>query len=533
MFAQFREWLYPPSTLQRMRLAPPENTDNPLMLQFFTWDHLHPTLSWWAHFECEIPKLAEMGFTQVWLPPPHKAASKDGRGYDVYDLWDLGEFDQKGSVKTRWGTRDELLRACKIAKDHGIDVLIDAVLGHRLGADRLETFPAVPVNPNFRLQDVGPERKIDAWTAFDFKGRDGKYSNMKWTQEHFTGIDWDHKLRKKGVFRFSGPGHRGWSRHVSNELGNYDYLLGADVDHRHPDVQKDLLDWGVWILETTGASGFRMDAIKHFDYRFLAAFLKHVRTKRGEPQVFSVAEYWHSELKVILPFMRVLRGETTFFDVPLHSNFHSASKAGPKYDLRRILHGSMVQAFPGDAVTFVDNHDTHSLHLCQTTLTAPPPQVIGQSLESWVTPTFKLHAYALILLRPGGHPCVFYGDMYPNALCGDAKIMSALPALIEARRRFAYGACRDFVADRNCVGFVRMGRARGDVGGCAVVLSNGEKPGSLRMFVGRACANADFRAFMPTYEREGGGKEAMVKIDAAGWGTFTCSAGGVQVWVRA
>lgn len=42
--------------------------------------------------------------------------------------WDLGEFDQKGTVATKWGTKDELLKAIATARAHGIDVLIDAVL---------------------------------------------------------------------------------------------------------------------------------------------------------------------------------------------------------------------------------------------------------------------------------------------------------------------------------------------------------------------------------------------------------------------
>jgi hypothetical protein len=33
-------------------------------------------MSWWKHLETEIPALAKMGFTQVWLPPPNKAAVK-------------------------------------------------------------------------------------------------------------------------------------------------------------------------------------------------------------------------------------------------------------------------------------------------------------------------------------------------------------------------------------------------------------------------------------------------------------------------
>lgn len=47
----------------------------------------------------------------------------------------------------------------------------------------------------------------------------------------------------------------------------------------------------------------------------------------------------------------------TFFDVPLHHNLHEASKAGADHDLRTIFRNTIVQLRPGDAVTFVDNHE--------------------------------------------------------------------------------------------------------------------------------------------------------------------------------
>ena len=43
------------------------------------------------------------------------------------------------------------------------------------------------------------------------------------------GVDWDHRTQTKEVYRISGPNHKGWSRNVDKELGNYDYLLGVDV----------------------------------------------------------------------------------------------------------------------------------------------------------------------------------------------------------------------------------------------------------------------------------------------------------------
>lgn len=62
----------PPLPLQYMDVGPKDR--NPLMFQFFTWDHLNDDMSWWKYFELEIPRLVELGFTHVWLPPPNKAA---------------------------------------------------------------------------------------------------------------------------------------------------------------------------------------------------------------------------------------------------------------------------------------------------------------------------------------------------------------------------------------------------------------------------------------------------------------------------
>jgi len=102
--------------------------------------------------------------------------------------WDLGEFNQKNTVATRWGTKEELLKACRVAKDNKVDIIIDAVLGHKLGADKYEKFQAVSVDPQNRLKDLEKVREIEGWTVFDFPGRGSKYSTMRWNQEHFTGI---------------------------------------------------------------------------------------------------------------------------------------------------------------------------------------------------------------------------------------------------------------------------------------------------------------------------------------------------------
>jgi alpha-amylase len=62
---------------------------------------------------------------------PTKGSSPEGTGYDIYDLFDLGEFDQKGNKATKWGSKEDLLSAIKVAADKGIITYIDAVLNHK------------------------------------------------------------------------------------------------------------------------------------------------------------------------------------------------------------------------------------------------------------------------------------------------------------------------------------------------------------------------------------------------------------------
>ena len=83
-------------------------------------------------------------------------------------------------------------------------------------------------------------------------------------------------------------------------------------------------------------------------------------------------------------------GQISLFDVPLHYNLYNASK-DENYDLSKILNSTLVKENPSKAVTFVDNHDTQP----------------GQSLTSFVERWFKLPAYAMILLRDEGYPCVW------------------------------------------------------------------------------------------------------------------------------
>ncbi|KAF8586977.1 glycoside hydrolase family 13 protein, partial [Ramaria rubella] len=478
---------------------------NYTLLQGFEW-YVEGGGIHWNKVKEHVPKLADMGISAIWLPPPTKAAGQNSVGYDIYDVYDLGEFDQKGGVRTNWGTKEELLSLVNTAKEHGIVTYIDAVLNHKFGADRAERFGAKEVDSSDRTKEVSDVYDIEGWTGFDFPGRNNKYSKFKWTYNHFTGIDYNNDGGKKAIFKIQGDG-KDWAQGVDSENSNYDYLMGADIDHHHPDVSQDLLNWGSWIVSELGpgVAGFRFDAVKHIDREFISKFVKHVR--KGKDKLFAVGEFWKDSIEDLEAYLDALGTQFSVFDAPLHYNFKEAGDAGNAYDLRKIWDNTVVQRRPTDAVTLVDNHDTQ----------------VGQSLESWVSPIFKPLAYAMILLRGDGYPCVFWGDLYGCAGENPQPPVSQLEDIIRARGLFGYGETRDYWDHPNCVGWVRVGDKTHD--GCAVVLCNGGEEGLKRMEIGKEHAGEKWSDVLGWYE---GG----VLIGEDGWAEFACSASSVSIWTK-
>ena len=96
--------------------------ENGVMFQYFEW-YLPADSSLWKKLAEDAQSLSDKGVTSVWLPPAYKGqAGVNDTGYGVYDLYDLGEFDQKGTVPTKYGTKDEYIDAVKRLQACGIDV---------------------------------------------------------------------------------------------------------------------------------------------------------------------------------------------------------------------------------------------------------------------------------------------------------------------------------------------------------------------------------------------------------------------------
>ena len=95
---------------------------NSVIMQYFEW-YLKEDCNLWKQLKDDSTHLKEIGITAIWIPPCMKATSTNDTGYGTYDLFDLGEFDQKGSVRTKYGTKKELLQYLPIGvlvEDKGI-----------------------------------------------------------------------------------------------------------------------------------------------------------------------------------------------------------------------------------------------------------------------------------------------------------------------------------------------------------------------------------------------------------------------------
>ncbi|MEO7960576.1 MAG: alpha-amylase [Ginsengibacter sp.] len=486
------------------------------MLQYFHW-YTQGDGNLWNKIKLDAPRLASLGFTAIWLPPAFKAANGGySAGYDVYDLYDLGEFDQKGTVRTKYGTKQEYLDAIKAIRKNGMQVMVDIVLNHKAGGDEIERVKVVKVNPDNRNEDISDEFEIDAFTKFTFPGRKKKYSAFEWNQSCFTGVDYAHDLNEDAIFRIVKNSGLSWQEMINDEKGNYDYLMYNDIDFRNDFVREELNRWGKWYYDQAHFDGVRLDAVKHISPFFYVEWLHQLRINTNR-EIFAVGEYWApGQLQLLLKYIEATGGNMSLFDSSLHHNLHHASRSGNNYDLTTIFHETLVNVMPEKAVTVVSNHDTQPL----------------QALEAPVDPWFKPIAYALILLRDEGYPCVFYPDLFGANYKDYGRDgneyeiwMPAVPKiekLMQARKDHAYGLQRDYFDHANCIGWTREGNDHHS--GCAVVVCNG-KDGNKSMEVGKRYAGRTFFDLLENHS-------ATVKINNDGWGEFFSSGGSVSVWVE-
>lgn len=460
----------------------PDELENETMYQFFYWD-AYPEL--WGELSTpasplhdKAQGLAEAGITATWLPPAAKGMGGGlSVGYDVYDIWDLGEFDQKGTVPTRYGTRDELEAALAELDELGLDAYYDVVFNHRMGADAEEDIP-----------EFGT-----AWSSFDLVGREAHYTDDRWGYLHHD-FAWNWEAFN-GIDGRLFPG-KSWGYTFSEA-----YLMGNDVDYSRQDIRHEMKAWGEWIINDIGFDGFRMDAIAHVDRDFTRQWVEHVQWATDQDVTF-IAEAWVSDVGGYIDHVGTPHLDA--FDFELRDEFVELS-SGHK-DMR--WWGGLANTIAARrGVTFVDNHDTSRE---------------GNPYGTPQVDRFKNQAYAYILMRKHGVPTVYARDY------DELGMAPTLDRLIEARRYFAYGPEHEQSANTEEVyAYVREGLSEVPGTGLVMLLSGRDHGGQESLWINAHQPNT-------TYYDYTGHIEDTVETDEHGYGSFPVhltEATGWSVWV--
>jgi len=257
-----------------------------------------------------MPELAEAGYTSLWLPPPTKGSGGLSVGYDLWDPYDLGSKDQKGSVRTRYGTEAELLQMMEVAHRFGLRVYFDNIMNHRAfdvpGYNEdtpIDTYPGmVPEDFHLRKTEDGFYRKWDntrdwnsAWQVQNLGladlidiahetpnanhgtsegsthpklsfirdlARPEQYDKDKDGNTAYFGVLIDQSRAELTATNTNAP----TSAQIKTKAQEY---INARKASFTEDVGGYLIRAARWKLDRTKADGFRLDAVKHVpDYFF-------------------------------------------------------------------------------------------------------------------------------------------------------------------------------------------------------------------------------------------------------------------------
>jgi alpha-amylase len=295
-----------------------------VMMQAFYWDCAvkeEKRGEWWNYLAAEIPKLGKQGagFDSLWLPPISKAADPNSNGYDPYDYFDLGDFDQKGAVKTAFGNSEELRKLISAIHENGMGAIADMVINHNSGADE---------------EEINPLDGKSRWTKFN---------------------------PKSGIFP------RDWnsfhpSRYERTMIEGEKFAGFPHLCHRNPSVYKAMFDYARMVIEDRDFDGFRFDFVKGFGTWMIGLLAKYQYEKKNNPDFspFVVGEYWAGPDEIdgwLNGVAGMTDSQIAAFDFPLRYKLKDVCDT-PNYDLRNLTDGGSVSAArPFNAVTLTENHD--------------------------------------------------------------------------------------------------------------------------------------------------------------------------------
>jgi len=382
--------------------AQAQDVSSPAILQMFE--------ARWDTIEDRMADIFEVGYGQMWLPPPQRADSGgQSVGYDVYDRFDLG----KPRNETLYGTETSLQASIASAHNASVRMYTDFIPNHNGFRNSNTTgFAAQGGYPGFVLSAPGD-------SFGDFHNPAISYEQDSQNGSLFGLLDIAQEKNHQYIRHPIAPGNpqnipagtvtnkpdplnaRFYPDQSLGGLTLTDPALGGATFTRYSLNLSDplagdptaenatglLMRNMQYMIQMIGVDGFRVDAARHMpswvmNYLDNAVYRSSLRTNHdGSIQpIFMFSEVADGSASNVQPYIRrdlpnrsaistndtTVRGNRDALDFPLfwkmvenlsgngtQNNWHRIRSAGMDVNDDSLRNGSQ-------GVTFVDSHDEHS-----------------------------------------------------------------------------------------------------------------------------------------------------------------------------
>jgi alpha-amylase len=370
-----------------------------VVFQAFWWDlrnqsYPHNRYTYLAKL---APRLRQLGIDGMWIPSPAKGASGGiSMGYDPFDHYDLGDKDQRDTVETKFGTKDELLRLIAVAYANGLEIYPDIVLNHMSGGAK------------------DPNAPGNQFKSFKYNGFSGPEAG-RWPKSH-------------NDFH-PNSGHQCTGGDICGEI-----FGGPDICYRDPEhgggggghyMRDQARAWMVWLTKQLDADGFRFDAVKHFPAYIVEDVL--FNAKGPGIEYFCAGEYvvGKGQTAPIDQWVDFTKGRCGTFDFSFREAMLDMIKAGGFFDMGSVP--NFQQSNRLKTVPFINSHDTWR---GPTPNSHQPGDGSGELLPTIDPDDPRADVAYAATFAIDGSPVVFYEDLFVNS--GDDR-NNADPETIKTR----------------------------------------------------------------------------------------------------
>ncbi|CAA2955276.1 alpha-amylase 3, chloroplastic [Olea europaea subsp. europaea] len=303
-------WVHEALSTPSVKISSGTGSGFEILCQGFNWES-HKSGKWYIELREKALKLASLGFTVIWLPPPTDSVSPEG--YMPRDLYNLN---------SRYGNIDELKILVKELHEVGVRVLGDVVLNHRCA----------------------------------------QYKNQNGVWNIFGGhLNWDDRAVVADDPHFQGRG---------NKSSGDNFHAAPNIDHSQEFVRKDIKEWLHWLREEIGYDGWRLDFARGFWGGYVKDYLEASEPHFAVGEYWDSLRYTYDEMdhnqdghrQRIIDWINATNGTAGAFDVTTKGILHSALGRCEYWRLsdEKGKPPGVVGWWPSRAVTFIENHDTGS-----------------------------------------------------------------------------------------------------------------------------------------------------------------------------